>query len=347
HRRAAPRGRGGHRRRRGHRRPRGAAGPLPRAQGRAAQPPARRRRAAARAARGGRQGGQPGPPGARAAHRRAAGLPGRRRARRAPGHRPGRRDAPGRPRAARRAPPCPHRHQAGDRGRLLRPGLLHRRGPGGGARPLQLRRAQPRSGAPGARAVGHVLRRPGHRPAHPHVAHAGAGDGDGAAAHRPHRPRPRLPARLGRHPHPAVPPGRGPVGRRGHHPGRPQGHPAGLRAGDLRPGARGPPAPALLPLHRALGRGGRLVLPVRRHRHAARRRALQPLQGDGLDRDPRLGHGRPERLRLRARARLRPRADPGLRLRHGDRADRPAQARPARHAPALRQRPAAPGAVRL
>ena len=34
-------------------------------------------------------------------------------------------------------------------------------------------------------------------------------------------------------------------------------------------------------------------------RRAAGRRARQPLQGLGLDRDPRLGDGRPERLRVR------------------------------------------------
>ena len=40
----------------------------------------------------------------------------------------------------------------------------------------------------------------------------------------------------------------------------------------------------------------------------ARRLALPALQGRGLDRDPRRRDGRPERVRLRARARLRPRA---------------------------------------
>ena len=45
------------------------------------------------------------------------------------------------------------------------------------------------------------------------------------------------------------------------------------------------------------------------------RRALQPLQGPGLDRDPRRRHGRPQRARLRRAARLRPRAGAGLRLR--------------------------------
>ena len=47
------------------------------------------------------------------------------------------------------------------------------------------------------------------------------------------------------------------------------------------------------------------------------------------------------------RQRLRPRADPGLRLRHGHRADRLPQARRRRPAALLRQRPALPGAVRM
>ena len=57
-----------------------------------------------------------------------------------------------------------------------------------------------------------------------------------------------------------------------------------------------------------------------RQRLAGGRRALQPLQGPGLDRDPRRRHGRPQRARLRRAARLRPRAGAGLRLRARDRA---------------------------
>ena len=44
--------------------------------------------------------------------------------------------------------------------------------------------------------------------------------------------------------------------------GRPPGRAAGVRAGHVRPRARHPPAPALLPVHRALGGGGRQLLPV-------------------------------------------------------------------------------------
>ena len=57
-------------------------------------------------------------------------------------------------------------------------------------------------------------------------------------------------------------------------------------------------------------------------RRAAGRLARQPLQGLGLDRDPRLGDGRPERAS--ASCDLRPRALPGLRVRDGHRADRDA-----------------------
>ena len=68
--------------------------------------------------------------------------------------------------------------------------------------------------------------------------------------------------------------------------------------------ARGAPAAALLPLHRAERRGRRLLLSVRRHRRAGGRGALQPLQGPGLDRDPRRRHGRPQRARVRRGQRL-------------------------------------------
>ena len=72
--------------------------------------------------------------------------------------------------------------------------------------------------------------------------------------------------------------------------------------------------------------------------------ARQPVQGIGLDRDPRLGDGGPERVRFRG---LRPRALPGIRVRDGHRADRDAQARRPRPAAVLRQRSAVLGAVRM
>ena len=103
--------------------------------------------------------------------------------------------------------------------------------------------------------------------------------------------------------------------------------------------------PGLLPVHGAERGGGRVLLPLRGHR-PARRRALPHLQGRGLDRDPRLGDGGPERARLRGRERLRPRPRAGLRLRDGDRAHRDARARGARPADAVRERPPPAGAVR-
>ena len=66
--------------------------------------------------------------------------------------------------------------------------------------------------------------------------------------------------------------------------------------------------------------------------------ALLHLQGRGLDRDPRLGDGRPERARLRGRQRLRQGARAGLRVRDGHRADRDARPRGARPAHAVRER---------
>ena len=58
--------------------------------------------------------------------------------------------------------------------------------------------------------------------------------------------------------------------------------------------------PGLLPVHRAERGGRRLLLSLRRHRDASGRLARPALQGRRLDRDPRLRHGRPERVRLRA-----------------------------------------------
>ena len=83
-------------------------------------------------------------------------------------------------------------------------------------------------------------------------------DGAAGAAAVHHRPGPGLPARQRRDAHAAVPPGRGPGGRRGPDARRPAGHAAGVRPRDLRRRPRGPPAPALLPLHRAVG-GARRV----------------------------------------------------------------------------------------
>ena len=89
--------------------------------------------------------------------------------------------------------------------------------------------------------------------------------------------------------------------RRGHHPGRPPGRAARLRPPDVRRGHEGAPASGLLPVHRAERGGGRVLLPLRRHRLRGLA-ALRHLQGRGLDRDPRLRDGRPERARLRGAA---------------------------------------------
>ena len=71
--------------------------------------------------------------------------------------------------------------------------------------------------------------------------------------------------------------------------------------GGLRRRARDPLPPALLPVHRAERRARRLLLQLQR-RLPARRLALPPLQGRGLDRAARRRRGRPQRLRVRARA---------------------------------------------
>ena len=167
-----------------------------------------------------------------------AGLrpPRRRRARRQAGRRPGRRHPAGGAAAAGR-PLAPDRpHHAADRGRDGRARLRGRRRPGDRARLLQLHRAEPSRGPPGADAPGHLLRPvTARRPAaHPHLADADPGDGDPAAADLRDRPRQGLPARLRRHPQPDVPPDRGPGDRRGDHARRPQGDAAGALPGDLR-----------------------------------------------------------------------------------------------------------------
>ena len=245
-----------------------------------------------------------------------------------------------------RAPARAHQRAARARGRLRRARLPDRRGPRGRHRLLQLRRAQPRRDAPRAAALGHVLRRRGHRPARAHLADADARDGEASAAAVHRHARPRLPARQRPHAHAAVPPARGPGRRRGHHARRPPGHAAAVRARGLRRRARRAPAPALLPLHRAEHRARRGLLQLHQGL-PARRLALPGLQGRGLDRAARRRRGRPERLRVRARVRLRPGAPPRLRLGHGHRAHRRAQVRGAGPAAPLRERPADAGAVRL
>src|SRR4051794_15590174 len=67
------------------------------------------------------------------------------------------------------------------------------------------------------------LRRPRHLPPHAHVANADPRKGGAPAAALRRDPRPYVPPRQRRDPHAAVPPVRGPRGRRGHHALRPQG----------------------------------------------------------------------------------------------------------------------------
>ena len=105
----------------------GAAGPLPRPQSRADDDPARDRRAAAGGTGRGRRRRQQGPQGARGAARGARRAARRRRARRAAGRRPDRRH-PARRAAAAGRPPAPDRpHHAADRGRDGRARLPGRR----------------------------------------------------------------------------------------------------------------------------------------------------------------------------------------------------------------------------
>src|SRR5207248_2133688 len=95
-------------------------------------------------------------------------------------------------------------------------------------------------------------------------------------------------------------------------------------------GPRGAPRAPLLPVHRAVRGGARLL------GRPGRARALAGAAGR---RD-----GGPQRLRRR---RLRPRALDRLRVRHGDRPACAAAPRRAGPSPAVRERPALPGAVRV
>ena len=329
-----------------------------------------------RGARPGRPGRQRGAAGARGAARSAPrrARVGRARARRLAA------DAidvtlPGSPAVAGRLAQPADPHDARDRGRLRRPRLPRHGGPRGRARLLQLHGAQP-----SARATPRGWRRTRSTStrrrstlscAWTAAERSGSGRGDplppgprtSSCAPTPRRcrcarwrRRSRRSSSSSRAAAIAATPSTRPTARcstrsrasrsaGGHHARRPQGHARRVRAGDLRARARDALSPRLLPVHRAERRGRRLLLRVRRLGHACRRLARPDLQGDRLDRDPRLGDGRPERLRLRRGERLRPRARPGLRVRDGDRADRDAQARRPRPAQVLRERRPRAGAV--
>ena len=204
-------------------------------------------------------------------------------------------------------------------------GFVVVRGPGDRGRRHQLPDAQHPARPPGARPVGHALprrRRPA--PAHAHEPRPDPRHAPGAAADPRAAAGPLLPVRgRRRQPRVRVLPGRGPDGRRGHVDGPPQGPARPVRPRDVRRRPRDAVPARLLPVHRA----------VRGVRHPVRhlqRGEVPRLLADGLDDDPRRGHGPPGRPALR---RHRPRALPGLRVRHGRRADRepaPRRRRPAR-----------------
>ena len=91
--------------------------------------------------------------------------------------------------------------------------------------------------------------------------------------------------------------------------------------------------PVVLPLHRTQRRRADQLHLLRRHR-------LPQVQTIRLDRAPRLRHGRPRRLRIRARqtTRLRPEEGQRLRLRHGRRPHRHDEVRHQRRRPTVLRR---------
>ena len=260
--------------------------------------------------------------GARGAARRG----GRRRHRAGPAH-------------PARHPPPDRRDDRADRADLRPVRLRDLRGPGGRDRRHQLPDAQHPARPPGARPVGHDVRRPRRR----RCLRTHTSPGQIRVMHAERPPiRALLPGRCFRYeaidasPRLRVLPGRGADGRRGHEPGRPQGparrvRPRHVRRGDARP-ASGPAttrsrsrrspstsaaSSAAAPGCPACGRTGWMTI---------------------------LGAGMVHPVVLQQR-RHRPRALPGLRLRHGRRADRDAAPRHPRHPRLPRERPALPGAV--
>ena len=197
----------------------------------------------------------------------------------------------------------------------------------GGRRPRdrgrlpQLHRAQHAGGPSVAVDARHVLRRGRTGAAHAHVERADPLHGNARAADQDHRARPRLSRRQRRDALADVPPGRGPVDRRGRDLRRPEGRVHRVPAQLLRARRpRGALPPVVLSVHRAL----------RRDRHELRL---------GLARD--LGR-RPGASERAARGRHRSRALAGLRLRDGAGPPRDAALRRRRPARVLRQRPALP-----
>ena len=104
----------------------------------------------------------------------------------------------------------------------------------------------------------------------------------------------------GRHPHADVPPARGARDRRGHHARRPpaaccSSSPARCSASEREVRLR----PGYFPFTEPSVEVDVLLLPLRRHGPCPDGSRCPALQGHGLDRDPGLGDGRPERARLR------------------------------------------------
>ena len=238
--------------------------------GRLTDGPARDRGASRRGPAEGRCRRQRGPRrdrgGPRRARRGAAGHG----ARGAPRRRGGRRhdarpaDPPG------HAPP-EHRGDARDRRDLRAVRVRDLREPRDRGRPDQLPDAQHPARPPGARPVGHALRRRrGQAPADAHLARPDPGDACGAPTDPGAPAGPLLPLRgHRRQPRLRVLPGRGPDDRRRHDDGRPEGPARPVRQGDVRGGQADPLPAGLLPVHRAVG-GLRRRVPGVRRRPAAR-----------------------------------------------------------------------------
>src|SRR6185503_12732214 len=173
--------------------------------------------------------------------------------------------------------------------------------------------------------------------AHPHLAGADPQHALAQAADPHHLPGARLPPRQRPAALADVPPGRGPRGGRGDHLRAPQGYPRRLLQAALLADDAGAAAAVVLPLHRALGRGGR-------HLRGVRRQRLPDLLADRLDGDPRLRHGRPARA---AQLRHRPRGLQRLRLWHGARPGGDDPLRHPQHPAAVRERRAAAAASEM
>src|SRR6185369_8445029 len=170
--------------------------------------------------------------------------------------------------------------------------------------------------------------------AHPYVAGADPHHAVAQAADPRHLSGPGVPLRQRPAPLADVPPGRMPGGGRGDHGRRSQGDARSVPHPSLLAGYEDPAAPELLPLHRAVGGGGR-------HLPVLQGQGVRRLLRQRLDGDPRLRHGRSARaveVRHRSRALLR------VRLRHGRRPCGDDPLRHPQHPPAVRERRAASAA---